>query len=83
MGRRDIDEPGVVREVFDDQALAIDADRNHPRAQGVHQQPGRRIARLLNGYPVPRLQEPSRDQVNGLLGAAGDDDRIRVRLDPP
>ena len=79
---RDIDEPCVFREVLNDDALAVDPDRDNPRARRLHQQPGRRVAGLLHSHAVSRPQERADDDVNGLLGAAGDHDGIRIGFDP-
>src|SRR5215469_13944341 len=81
MRRRNIDEPCVARDRLDDDALAVDGDRAYARAHGFQQQPGWRVAWLLDGGAVTRAKQYARDQVYRLLSAGSDGDSVRIGLD--
>ena len=74
-------QPAAPRQQVDDQALVVDRHRHDRRAVGGEQVAGERVAGVLDGHHVARLQQHPRDQVQRLLGAVGGDHVLRVGLD--
>jgi hypothetical protein len=83
VGRGDVHQPGLVRDRVHDQAFGVDGYGNHACAQGLEQQPRRRVARFLDGHAVARLQQHASDEVDRLLRPVRDDDVVRVGLYGP
>jgi hypothetical protein len=83
MGRRHVDDPGVVRKRLDDEALAVDGHSAHYGTVGLEEPVGCGVAGVLDGDDSPRLDKHAGDEVDGLLGADGHDDVLARAGDRP
>ena len=72
VGRRREHEPGRGRQLVDDQPLVVDPDRHHPGAVRREHVARQRVAGLLDRHHVAGGDEHPGDEVEGLLGAVGD-----------
>ena len=76
MRGRDVHDACGGRQEIHDQALVIDGYANDPRAESAEQARRRHIPGILDRDAVAGLEQDPGDQVDGMLGAAGDDDRV-------
>ena len=76
MRGRDVHDACGGRQEIHDQALVIDGYANDPRAESAEQARRRHIPGVLDRDAVAGLEQDPGDQVDGMLGAAGDDDRV-------
>ena len=64
-------------QLIHDKAFRVDGDGDQLRAGRSESRPQRRIARFFNGYRgLPGRHQYPRNQVEGLLGAGGDDNIV-------
>src|SRR5215204_3727928 len=59
-------------------SVSIDRNGSERCSSGEEDPAGGRVARVLDGHPVSRLDYQANDKVQPLLGAAGNDDVFRV-----
>jgi hypothetical protein len=76
MRGRDVDDARRGRQQIHHQALVIDGDAHHLRAQGAQQAPHRHVPGVLDRDAVAGLEQDPGDQVDGMLGAGGDHHRV-------
>ena len=81
--RRREHQPGRGRQLVDDQPLAVDPDRHHARAVRREHVARQRVAGLLDRHHVAGRDQHPGDQVEGLLGAVGDQHLVGRRPSPP
>jgi len=79
MRGRDVHDARCGRQQIHDQALVIDGYAHDLRAESAEQAGRRHIPGILDRDAVAGLEQDPGDQVDGMLGAAGDDDRVFSR----
>ncbi len=72
----------VAREVGGDDTLLVHRAGHDAAAPGREDVPGGAVARLLHPRAVPRPQDGSRDQVDAVAGAPGDQHVLRAHGHP-
>jgi hypothetical protein len=83
VGGRDVHELRVVRELVDDQAVAVNRNPHDRQAERAEQHPGHAVAGVLHRDHVARLDQDPADQVDRLLDPAGDQNVARTAANRP
>ncbi len=81
MRGRGVDEAGLVGDGVDDDALVIDGHALYARAEGREEHAGQRVARVFDGDAITGPQHGAGNDVDGLLGAGGDQNVLCRGLD--
>ena len=81
--RRRVEEAHVGRDLVDEDALVVDGHRGDLHAHGPPEVPDRGVARLLDRDVVAGSEQDPGHEVDGLLGAGGDDQVLGRCLDAP
>ena len=81
MRGRDIDQARAVGDLLDDKAILVHLDAHHARALAGEHGARHGVAGFFHGNRVAGLQQGQREQVQGLLRAAGDEHLFLCAMD--
>lgn len=76
---RNVDEARIERDRVHHEPFVVDRHADDPHSERRKQAPGGRVAGILDGHAITRLEEHSRHDVQRLLRAVRNDDVLGER----